>query len=327
MVDISRTTAIADYSCWINLKPALAILRQRVDELAKSFIDNGGSIQPLNSPDELMVNKALELCNLPPLGTTSDVSQSVRQTGTNRPQPPSTQDSFAHLPGSITTPTAGIHTPPTPTGQQHVLDAPYSGGAMDLSFTGSDMSTSSLWAEGAHPDWPFLGLNGAMIDFTSHFGLQAPFPAEVSTVEDIHQDSVGAERAMRSDSSSEEEDDDQDLVDQISARIGSLRIAPDGRLRYFGAQANAYLLTTNTTPSSSPPLHASQTDRNRLLRNAGVQQHAAPDFVDHLIDLYFRYFNTCHPVVQKSTYEHARSRWEKHEDHHGYYSETLTNAM
>ncbi|PSK60294.1 hypothetical protein B9Z65_444 [Elsinoe australis] len=144
-----------------------------------------------------MVNKALELCSIPPLGTASGVSQSVRQTGTNRPQPPSTQDSFAHLPRSITTPTAGIHTPPTLTGQQHVLDAPYSGGAMDLSFAGSDMSASSLWAEGAHPDWPFFVLNGAMIVFTSHSGLQAPSPAEVSTVEDIHQDSVGAERAMR----------------------------------------------------------------------------------------------------------------------------------
>ncbi|KAF4553591.1 Fungal specific transcription factor domain-containing protein 66 [Elsinoe fawcettii] len=192
------------------------------------------------------------------------------------------------------------------------------------------MSRTSLWDDGSQPDWPFLGLNGSMIDFTSHLGLQTSHPASTGTLGTLGEASLSESNAMRpfaSTSSTDDDDEDQDLVNQMSTRIGSLRMAPDGRLRYFGAQTNDYLLSNNMAPYLAIAPRSIQNERDQLLRNAGVDQEVAPDFVNHLIALYFRYFNACHPVVHDTVYEAGRARWERHEDNHGYYSETLTNAM
>ena len=123
---------------------------------------------------------------------------------------------------------------------------------------------------------------------------------------------------------SSDDEADAELINDLSARMGSLRVAPDGRLRYYGTATNLHLLDHPAQEDITEIRNVRQ-DGKQILDAAGVGREVDPSFEQHLIDLYFTWHDPCFHIVDREMYESAKKSWKDEEN--DYYSEVLTNAM
>ncbi|KXH27185.1 hypothetical protein CSIM01_12054 [Colletotrichum simmondsii] len=133
--------------------------------------------------------------------------------------------------------------------------------------------------------------------------------------------------------SDNEEDDagsgttEEDLVNQLSDRLGSLQIGPNGHISYFGPTSNFSLMEL---PVGADTLAVDRTVRNdgqEHLDNMGYGKQVPQDLEDHLINLYFTWQDPFQHVVDRTLYEEAKHSWHEREEDTPYYSEALRNAM
>ncbi|KAK5790752.1 hypothetical protein VI817_008039 [Penicillium citrinum] len=122
-------------------------------------------------------------------------------------------------------------------------------------------------------------------------------------------------------------DDIEGLIDDLSDRVGTLRIGRGGKTHFFGP--------TSTFNLRDMP-HSDNFDSHRRLGAHGFDLHA-PDRVEadrevpfaleeHLINLYFSWQDPSFHVVDRHLYENAKEKWFAMEDT-SLYSEALRNAM
>lgn len=121
-------------------------------------------------------------------------------------------------------------------------------------------------------------------------------------------------------------------MDQLSKRMGSLRVAEDGQLRYYGATSNMHILRSSvTSPSESVPSRTGQYNSSQILVQAGIGQYVATELEDHLIKLYLAWENPFIHVVDEEAFLEARRKVTSSNNPKGpfpsYYSELLVNSM
>lgn len=130
--------------------------------------------------------------------------------------------------------------------------------------------------------------------------------------------------------SSEEsgDEEEEDVVNQVSERVGSLHLSEDGELRYYGATSNLTLLDDTSPLDHRHDLEAGNVRKRgqAMMEAAGVGQHVNPALVQHLSSLYFAWQDPSFHVVDKDMYEREQARFLSSEDS-TFYSETLTNTM
>lgn len=131
------------------------------------------------------------------------------------------------------------------------------------------------------------------------------------------------------DSDSEEENEaENDVIEQLSHRIGTLKIAGDGHLRFYGATSNLNLVDVSATQQRQrPDARTVRHDGQDILNHLRVGQPVDQALEDHLVELYFTWQNPSIYVVDKEMYMTARSKWRNEYDDTPFYSEVLTNAM
>lgn len=131
------------------------------------------------------------------------------------------------------------------------------------------------------------------------------------------------------DSDSEEEDDaENDVIEQLSHRIGTLKIAGDGHLRFYGATSNLNLVDVSATQQRQrPDARTVRHDGQDILNHLRVGQPVDQALEDHLVELYFTWQNPSTYVVDKEMFMTARAKWRNEFDDTPFYSEVLTNAM
>ncbi|KAJ5550132.1 Glyoxalase I [Penicillium sp. DV-2018c] len=99
------------------------------------------------------------------------------------------------------------------------------------------------------------------------------------------------------DSNSEEEDEaENDVIEQLSHRIGTLKIAGDGHLRFYGATSNLNLVDVSATQQRQrPDARTVRHDGQDILNHLRVGQPIDQALEDHLVELYFTWQNpsTC----------------------------------
>lgn len=178
----------------------------------------------------------------------------------------------------------------------------------DSLFT-DDIYAMSWDSNMVSPDWPWTAL------FTSDQGL-------LPTTEQLAGPVVPANQSS---GSGDEDEVDQEVVGEIAARFGSLHVAPDGKLRYFGTPTNVHLFNSGKGPYSSP--RSIEVDGAQLLRNAELERDIPPDIEQHLLELYFAWHNACNPVVSEDLFWTLHQQRGQSKDNSGYYSDVLTNAM
>lgn len=176
----------------------------------------------------------------------------------------------------------------------------------------ADWSQSYL-DDSTTPDWLWAGMLAPDMniqDSWTEFGLPSN-PTVVPNGED----------------SQPYDDADPEIVNQIAARFGSLQLAPDGKLRYFGTPANAHVLNSNRPWVPSTAQRSLKFDGLRLLRSAELDLEIGRDFEEHLTNVFFSWHNSCHPVVDEDMYRSAKNGRDGSDENSGFCSEVLTSAM
>lgn len=128
--------------------------------------------------------------------------------------------------------------------------------------------------------------------------------------------------------SGEEDEAEKDVIEQISHRIGTLKIAGDGHLRFYGATSNLNLVDVSATQQRQrPDARTVRHDGQDILNHLRVGQPVDQALEDHLVELYFTWQNPSTYVVDKDMYMDARMKWRNDLIDTPFYSEVLTNAM
>ncbi|POS74199.1 hypothetical protein DHEL01_v207406 [Diaporthe helianthi] len=117
------------------------------------------------------------------------------------------------------------------------------------------------------------------------------------------------------------------ITNSLSARMGSLQIAEDGQLRYYGPTSNLHLYHAGLHSSSRSTIRHVATEGTQVLARAGLDHPVAPDVERHLADLYFAWEDPSIHVVDEEIFFLERQKWKSGHTNTPYYSETLNSAI
>jgi len=113
----------------------------------------------------------------------------------------------------------------------------------------------------------------------------------------------------------------------MTDRMGSLQIAEDGQLRFFGPTSNLHISHVGPFPLFNSNIRSVHYNENLILTAAGVAHEVDEELEDHLTKLYFTWENPNIPLVDEDTYYEAKTRYRKLKQTSHRYSEVLNNAM
>lgn len=117
------------------------------------------------------------------------------------------------------------------------------------------------------------------------------------------------------------------LIDQLAGNLGSLQIAEDGQLRFYGATSNLHLLVTGARQPGSRIAFPTSEEVQTTLDAAGVGHHVDQDLEDHLIKLYFCWEDPSIHVVREDIFYRERIKAKAGMGASKFYSEVLVNAI
>lgn len=113
--------------------------------------------------------------------------------------------------------------------------------------------------------------------------------------------------------------DIEGLIDEISDRVGTLKIGPGGKTRFCGP--------TSTFNLTDVPLSDDHETQQRIRSyHIGADKEIPAALEDHLVNLYFSWQDPSFHVVDREIYEDAKAKWHNMEET-PFYSEALRNAM
>lgn len=121
--------------------------------------------------------------------------------------------------------------------------------------------------------------------------------------------------------------DPDNITSSLAARMGSLQIAEDGQLRYYGPTSNLHLYHAGLHSLSRSTIRHVATEGTQVLARAGLDQLVAPDVERHLAELYFAWEDPAIHVVDEEVFFLEKQKWKSGHTNTPYYSETLNNAM
>ena len=122
-------------------------------------------------------------------------------------------------------------------------------------------------------------------------------------------------------------DSSSPLVDQLTGSLGSLRLAEDGQLRFYGATSNLHLLVSGTRATTNTRTAVSRVGVQATLDAAGVGHLVDTELEDHLIKLYFCWEDPSIHLVQEDLFYRERLKCKSGDYVSKLYSEVLVNSM
>lgn len=340
----------------VSLRAATELFSARIDQLSQ-FIEDHGLEPPLMEPeDEAGMDRVLDTLqiprkqvqkkspkskNKPPVEPEQNVAQSPAQSspasipvGTSPLGGHLHQVSGSSAPVTLPTP-RNVYSnpsffPPTEKSPDAANSFSLSSGALNNYSWGFTLPTAESL------DTLYANLENGGVNMPTETTSLSPDSLHLS--QDIaQQPGVLLEQAQNnglydSDSGDDEEEEEdeaeKDVIDQISHRIGTLKIAGDGHLRFYGATSNLNLVDVSATQQRQrPDARTVRHDGQDILNHLRVGQPVEQELEDHLIELYFTWQNTSTYVVDKEMYLIARAKWRDEYDDTPFYSEVLTNAM
>lgn len=142
-----------------------------------------------------------------------------------------------------------------------------------------------------------------------------------SNAEDNRQD-LGWEPSYITD----DEDPGDEVTKQLSSRIGSLQIAEDGQLHYYGATSNMHILHNGPFSLSQPQIRLVQSHGQAAILQAGLEWDRDAALEEHFTNLFFAWHNPFLNIVNKAIFLRERQLYNSGLNS-SYYSPTLANAM
>lgn len=322
----------------VSLRTAIDILSDRVAVLTRVMIRNGLSVPTMDPQQQAALQEICETLNI-----SLDLSDHDHdQENDNEPSGESeTSNANVNIMGR-TAPTAESlqwSAPATNDNQQGVVDSTFQPqmnvlldhdrvvpnlDELDFPSTSDGQMTDISTA-----DWPWhmFDHNASIIPGSMDF--QA-FDADISAPQNNAVPTAPprsfALTENQANHASSDEEQESDLVQQVSARFGALRIAADGQLRYYGAATNYHLLEGSRHDEDVDIFTTRQEMMDRL-EQAGLAQDVPPEIEEHLIELFFAWHNPVHVTVDRDTFFAARNNSDRRAMHVGYYNDVLINAV
>lgn len=121
-------------------------------------------------------------------------------------------------------------------------------------------------------------------------------------------------------------EDMESPVDVLSERFGSLQLADDGQVRFFGATSNLHIQHVGSFSLADPKIRSVYGSEGDILRHAGVDEPVSEQLEDHLFRLYFCWENPNIPVVDQDVFYAQRAIYRATGRPSHLYSETLANT-
>lgn len=335
----------------VSLRAATELFSARIDQLTQFIEDHGLESPHMKPEDEAGMDRVLDTLQIPRKHV-----QKKSPKSKNKP-PVKPQENVAQSPAQSSP--ASIPVGTSPLGGQ-LNQIPESSVPVTSSTRQNIYSNPPFLPTEKSPDatHPFSLSSGALNNYSWGFTLPTAesldtlyanlesgsvnIPAETTSLspDSLHlsqdiaqQPGVLLEQAQNnglyeSDSGDEEDEAEKDVIDQISHRIGTLKIAGDGHLRFYGATSNLNLVDVSATQQRQrPDARTVRHDGQDILNHLRVGQPVDQELEDHLVELYFTWQNTSTYVVDKEMYMIARTKWRDEDDDTPFYSEVLTNAM
>ncbi|KAL4811439.1 fungal-specific transcription factor domain-containing protein [Aspergillus unguis] len=317
----------------VSLRAATELFSTRIDQLVQFIYDNGLEPPAMKPDDEAGINRVLDTLQIPRGVPKRKDSSSSSPEGNSQVSEPLVQSPLPVPDPGQTAAGETYETLPSQNGLQN----PSTGNASMINHE----SWSPFGFQFPQTNWEFALPTAESLDSlyaNMNGGYKASpdngySPDSLQLSQDIaQQPGVLLEQARNErdeDSDSGEEDDgEKDVIEQISNRIGTLKIAGDGHLRFYGATSNLNLVDVSATEQRQrPDARTVRHDGQDILNHLRVGQSVDQALEDHLLELYFTWQNCSTYVVDKDMYYIARKNWREEFDDTPFYSEVLTNAM
>lgn len=120
---------------------------------------------------------------------------------------------------------------------------------------------------------------------------------------------------------------DSDITDILAARVGALRIAEDGELRYYGPTSNLHVQPNGSQSLSQATIRHVEAEGSGVLRRLGLDREVLLATEMHLARLYFSWEDPAIHVLDEDTFFVEKENTLFRGNKSPYYSETLNNAM
>lgn len=333
---------------------AIELLSGRIEQLV-TFI-NDSSLQPPPMPEDEQAALVKVLGHLklthtyaikdalgkPPSNATAspDVTTSPGTQGQNEPvaapvRPPVAQavtwDSLGDVPGPAPAPPSSL--------SQHATGPSVAAMDEDAAPGVGQPTPEDLMSAAANPPPNWTWSNPEDAGFTFH----PAFPVDAGALGDMlcfptattmggDDSAVNLKDVIRLPTCPPDPDEPSDtesteaLVDQLSERIGSLQIGPDGAVRYYGPTSN-FNLVEMPAPDNLTVHRTIRNDGQEYLDRLGMGKQVPPALEEHLVNLYFTWQDPAFHVVDRPMFEAAKVSWRENDEDTPFYSEALQNAM
>ena len=171
----------------------------------------------------------------------------------------------------------------------------------------TEFPTSEPW--GLSPsDWPWQILSGFSSDPSDNYAMaRDPWPQDQLPAVQRQDDLPGG--VVESNETSEDEVD-SDIAPGLAARLGSLHVATDGRLRFYGTASNYHFLlgSRDLLPQNDHTFPDTKREAVLALENAKLDREVPVALEDRLLELFFKWHNPCHVTVARPAFEVARAQ-------------------
>ncbi|CAD0106101.1 unnamed protein product [Aureobasidium uvarum] len=333
------------------LRTAVHILVRRVQQLDKIIVEADIEVPPLNAEDDEFLERVLGtlgLSNAPPYESSAakNITVPIRLPSEQQTFTPETRASPSASPSASAKNIVALQKVVVEDPSVHVQD--YQSDFNDVPGVTAGMHTQATTqllnanvipgANHISPDWPFPTLDNMLnFDLFDPSDLSLHFLTEPSvdmpqqpTLQHGFTSHHQIEQASRQqeDHTSPGDEENTELVNQLSARLGSLRLAPDGKLRYFGTASNLHLIENHNKSGENFMLHTpSRVNMQRLLEVADLSQVVDIQLEDHLLRLFFTWHNPSSYIVDEEVFYMARQSWFDTGVHNSYYNDVLKDAI
>ncbi|KAJ6002758.1 hypothetical protein N7451_005305 [Penicillium sp. IBT 35674x] len=326
----------------LPLRVAIDLLTNRVDQLCRFMIENG--LEPPQLPpekDQALKNileslgmnnetrptpslpngpkakKKCEVLSVDPNGCSPDLSQNFVADTTSGSVDSGT-DTFAE--GSLEADVRAVSSSPSST-----QNMPFDFSFIETSQNIGEISSTRILSSWDTDLGSMICMNPTATGMQNLFGLS---PGSTGVESEgfvnfldpmVHDD----EETLVEEAGGAE--DIESLIDEISDRVGTLRIEPGGKTRFCGPTSTFNLAggLESEEPASRPSNELGTLEEHD---RSWSDPEIPSDLEEHLINLYFCWQDPfCH-IVDRNMYAEAKKKWWEMEDT-PFYSETLRYAM
>ncbi|OKL56201.1 hypothetical protein UA08_08406 [Talaromyces atroroseus] len=289
----------------ISLRAASEIFSSRIDQLTQ-FIHDNGLEPPLMRPDaEQEMNRVLDTLQIP-RGVIKGIAS---HSAINPPNPTTNKNGDTAVSNRFPAAAGNLVSPPGRYPNVHPNLLPP---AFDFSLPTAECLDDLYTTNQLH---------------TTPEALHHP---ESGAYTGAERTSMRAHQHDDDDNDSDTGDEaEREVIEQLSHRIGTLKLASDGHLRFYGPTSNLNLVdvTSTSTQRPGPDERSVRHDGQELLNHLHIGQHVEQSLENHLIELYFTWQNPSLYIVEPEMFAIARAKWRDESDDTPFYSEVLTNAM